>query len=161
MNKQETIADIIAEMRALSNSTSDGIIAINGRIVADRIGAAWKREKSTAEKSSAVGDRAKLREAVEKIAAMPVVDEECQCPECVRRRTVRDIARAALAAPPRNCDRFGGETEAMVAFLNEKWLVGVADLKDYPFCEWSHVMKAMYAKWLLAPSTEQKGGANE
>ena len=70
---------------------------------------------------------------------------------------ISGIAQSALAKPPRNCDRFGGETEAMVAFLNEKWLVGVADLKEYPFCEWSHVMKAMYAKWLLAPSTEQEG----
>ena len=40
----ETIADIIAEMRALSNPISDGIIAINGRIIADRFDAAHKRE---------------------------------------------------------------------------------------------------------------------
>ena len=54
-----------------------------------------------------------------------------------------------LSAPPRNCDRFDGETEAMIAFLNEKWLVGVADLKEYPFCEWLPVMKTRYAKWLM------------
>ena len=61
---------------------------------------------------SAVGNAAAMREALEKIVAMPVLDEECQCPECVRQRTVRDIARAALAAPLRNCDRFRMAEEA-------------------------------------------------
>ena len=41
---QETIADIIAEMRALSNPLKDGIIAINGRQIADRLDAARKRD---------------------------------------------------------------------------------------------------------------------
>lgn len=40
----ETHAEIVAEMRALSNSISDGIIAINGRQIADRFEAAYKRE---------------------------------------------------------------------------------------------------------------------
>lgn len=40
----ETIADIIAEMRALSNPISDGIIAIDGRVIADRLEAAYRRE---------------------------------------------------------------------------------------------------------------------
>ena len=68
-----------------------------------------------------------------------------------------DNARAALAATSRNCDRFGGETEAMVAFLNEEWLISVKDLKECPFYEWTPLMKERYAKWLLAPSMEQKG----
>ena len=71
------------------------------------------------------------------------------------RDEVISMARAALAKPPRNCDRFGGETEAMVAFLNTAWLVAVEDLKEYPFCEWSPVMKARYAKWLMT----KEGGA--
>jgi ribosomal protein S13 len=40
----ETITDIIAEIRALSNPISDGIIAINGRSIADRLEAALKRD---------------------------------------------------------------------------------------------------------------------
>ena len=46
MADNETIADIIAEIRALSNPISDGIIAINGRRIADRLEAACKRELS-------------------------------------------------------------------------------------------------------------------
>lgn len=49
MADNETVADIIAEMRALSNPISDSIIAINGRSIADRLEAAFKREKSEAE----------------------------------------------------------------------------------------------------------------
>lgn len=45
MADNETIADIIAEIRALSNPISDGIIAINGRSIADRLEAAWERER--------------------------------------------------------------------------------------------------------------------
>ena len=108
MNKQETIADILAEMRARWNSTSAGIIAINGRIVADRLEAAWKRKKATAEKSSAVGDCAKLREALKKVA-----ESSAEIMERVRYKDglafntanyIADVARTALAAPPRNCD---------------------------------------------------------
>lgn len=54
-NTHETIADIIAEIRALSNPLKDGIIAINGRQIADRLDAAHKRER---------GDCAKLRETI-------------------------------------------------------------------------------------------------
>lgn len=82
MADNETFADIIAEMRALSNPISDGIIAINGRSIADRLEAAWKREKAaieadalaagglveasrtTAKNSSAVGNAAAKQEAV-------------------------------------------------------------------------------------------------
>lgn len=45
MAEHETIADIIAEIRALSNPISDGIIAINGRSIADRLEVAHERER--------------------------------------------------------------------------------------------------------------------
>ena len=61
----------------------------------------------------------------------------------------------ALDHRPRNCDRFGGETEAMVAFLNEVWRISVKSLKDDPFDEWTPEMKARYAKWLM----EKEGAA--
>ena len=65
-----------------------------------------------------------------------------------------DNGKAALAAPPRTCDKFGGETEAMIAFLNEVWLISVKSLKDDPFDGWAPEMKARYAKWLM----EKEGG---
>ena len=44
MSENETIADIANEFRKLAASSSDGIIAVNGNVIADRIEAACKRE---------------------------------------------------------------------------------------------------------------------
>ena len=84
MSEHETITDIIAEMRALSNPISDGIIAINGRIIADRFDAAHKRES---------GNAAKLREALEEV----LDDYQDDC-------AISRMIHTALAAPARNCD---------------------------------------------------------
>lgn len=67
-------------------------------------------------------------------------------------------AEAALSTPPRNCDRFGGNEEAQVAFLKEEWLIDVDDLSNDPYNEWSGLMKGGYGRWLLAP--EKKGHTN-
>lgn len=94
MEKQETVADIIVEMRDLGKLDEKSVdkiprtlMALGLRTYADRLEAAFGREKAaieadalavggmvdasrkqkpTAENSSAVGDCAKLREAVEK-----------------------------------------------------------------------------------------------
>lgn len=94
MADNETIADIIAEMRALSNPISDGIIAINGKSIADRLEAAHWRER---------GDCAKLREA---LAPFPSLCEwlvenaaKLGIPDMVAKLRERGgNARAALAA---------------------------------------------------------------
>lgn len=56
---------------------------------------------ATSEKSSVVGDAAKLREALEEIFNLTnSLDENCG----VDPVEIRDIARAALAEPAKNCD---------------------------------------------------------
>ena len=47
--KREPIADIVAELRVLADSVSNGIVVIQGDKLADRIEAAWKREKAAIE----------------------------------------------------------------------------------------------------------------
>ena len=67
---------------------------------------------------------------------------------------------AALAEPPRNCDRFADETDAQIEFLNEVWLISVTKetaLERDRFENWTDEMKSAYAKWLLAPAKGQKG----
>lgn len=138
-NTNETITDIIAEMRALSYSTSDGIIAINGRSISDRLEVAWKREKATAEKSSTVGDTAKLREALlrcDAIAQLPEVRNEQSI------KDMRNIIKHALAAPPRNCDKYSHD-EALRIWSAEP----------------ENPMNGCFDVWLYAPATEQKGDA--
>lgn len=97
----ETVADIIAEMRALSNPISDGIIAINGRIIADRLESAHKRER---------GDCAKLREAALAIRADILKRRSENCWYATDSDILEKID-AALAAPPRNCDALSAQEQ--------------------------------------------------
>lgn len=61
--------------------------------------------------------------------------------------------RAALYEPPRNCDRFGDELDAQLAFLNEEWLISVdrdSMLEKDRFENWTDEMRSAYARWLMA-----------
>ena len=44
-SENETIADIVADFREMVHHTVDGIIAVKADVIADRIEAAWKRER--------------------------------------------------------------------------------------------------------------------
>ena len=135
--KQETTADIIDEIRRLSNAISDGIIAINGKVLASRLEAAWKREydilNSEREKSrlyglqehekvlelmaqlKAVGNAAAMREAVERVKEI-AIREWNAFRETAAMKEMHDICEVALSKPPRNCD-VGTEEEQCGRFL--------------------------------------------
>ena len=78
--KQETIADIVSEMRICdlcANDTSAQSMYINDFLTsyADRIEAAAKREReATREKSSQVGNAAKMREALSGLLEIVCID---------------------------------------------------------------------------------------
>lgn len=111
----ETIADIIAEMRGgpIPHHRRDQELL---RHYAERIEAAWNREKATIENSSAVGNAQKMREVVELLAQAILPPQEEYPAEYgggkvpdedgwlawIRQMQVR--ACDALSAPPRNCD---------------------------------------------------------
>ena len=100
-SKQETIEDIVADMRELAADIETGN-AVVGQTVwrnyADRIEVAWKREsEATTEKSSRVGNAAAMREALETISKCDTSKEE----DCY---TLYRVCEAALSALPRNCD---------------------------------------------------------
>ena len=146
MSEQKTLAEIIAEMRALSNPISDGVIAINGRSIADRLEAAHKRER---------GDCAKLREALENMVRAETygsMKRDDLCGLCLEKMFARckhdgtcwvDKAITALAAPPRNCDVYDSYGDAIRAFEDDENAEGYEDM----------------AEWLFAPATEKEGGA--
>jgi len=69
-------------------------------------GAAVSRESATAENSSAVGDCAKLREAMKRIVAASIVAKNANAPEWILQRMadIFAVATTALSALPRNCD---------------------------------------------------------
>ena len=113
--RQETRQDILTEMRKLAEfdeKSTDKIprslMGLGLRTYADRIEAADKRENVQ------IGCASAMREALDMIHdKVNSLDEECG----VDPVEIRDLARAALAKPPRNCDMFETEPEAKSAFI--------------------------------------------
>ena len=119
---------------------------------ASKNGAAVSREAATAEKSSAVGNCAKLREAMKRIVAASIVAKNANAPEWILQRMadIFAVATTALAAPPRNCDKYANYNDAMKAFevfVIEQGKLGL--INPYPGV----------LRWLFAPATEKEGGA--
>lgn len=153
MAEHETTADVIAEMRDLAEHRdwNNHTRQSNRERVsdfADRLEAALGRE---------LGDAAKLREAL--MYAEQVLDTAARN---VRGETGMVInsayseaarkCRAALAAPPRNCD------------IAQDWIHDLyvkfkppASVKREMSPEWVDAVMA-FCRWLVAPATEQKGG---
>ena len=128
--RQKTIADIVAWLRR-SRDGEKNYITLERDEIADCIEAAHKREiieavkpieanyeyaleqlaakdaeiKATREKSSHVGNAAKMREALEQIHELLSIGGNPDTAMCIRYEAAYQIAAEALSAPPRNCDR--------------------------------------------------------
>ena len=128
--RQETVADIVAEMRKEAFDRSDDasctIECAILRHYSDRIEAASKREReagaeaaqtcgeigemigrdATSEKSSAVGNAAEMREALNDAYSCAILNLlKTQNVEYVEIANALDKAKAVLAKQQRNCDR--------------------------------------------------------
>ena len=121
---QETIADIVAEVRARANAWPDPSLVQYDERLADRIEAAAKREREAGaeaaqvcgeigemigreairEKSSRVGNSAKMREALSDACYAMFNFLKTQNGGYEEMAKALDKAKAALAATPRNCD---------------------------------------------------------
>ena len=134
--RQETIADIVADIRAQNQGLPEGSYALSPLVcdllsLADRIEEAAKREcEATSEKSSQVGNVAAMREALRGLLEIVCVDckssyeidGKCvKCPRVV-------AAEAALSAPPRNCD------VGTVAEQNERFDKYCYDHRSHEIC---------------------------
>jgi hypothetical protein len=127
-SENETIADIVAEFREMVHQSVDGIIAVKADVIADRIEAAWKREMATAEKSSSVGGAAAMREALELLnqlfdSCVLGTHSEMTADEMDKVDELYFKTKAALAAPPRNCDvgTVEEQKERFERFCDEHW----------------------------------------
>ena len=189
----ETIADIIAEKRRraaeMEKTLGDQHSFVESlRNDADRLDAAYKREKAaieadalsagglveamrqkkaTAEKSSAVGDAAKLREAVIETQSTiaKCMDILNKIPDgCGYNVLIDDVAeelcdllekhiKAALAAPPRNCDIYLTEEAVDAATVTVRDCEACSRIDMEAPCVFCMV------RWLLAPAQEKEGGA--
>lgn len=152
MSEQETIADIIAEMRQRAKRP-DFVSQDVLKDFADELDAAHKRER---------GDSAKLREACEALVSDigGYSTDGLEVIWCrISGETIRK-ARAALAAPPRNCDRYATVDEAMDDFADEALIEEWNALKAGKDRDMLAVELFVFTKWLFALSTEQEGGNN-
>lgn len=135
-----------ASVRAILDEAADRIYG-----AADRIEAAAEREKAKGmskkmdENRAITGNAAAIREALEEIVAnIETRASAFDIFSIIDRKTFLD-AKAALAAPARNCDRFGGDEDKLIeACLNERGLLVTENFRD------------VFSDWLLAPA---KGGA--
>ena len=128
-NAQKTIADIIAEKRELAEKLRWGTpsldeieAAVNLEFDANRIEAAWKREKAECEalalsvggmveasRHKPGGNAAAMRKALEKIGAMETphnfqIERSDIVDACYDLTKAIKIAKAALSEPVKNCD---------------------------------------------------------
>ena len=126
----ETIADIVADIRAQNQGLPEDSYALSPLVCdllsfADRIEAAAKREReagaeaaqvcgeigemigreATREKSSRVGNAAKMRESLSDACYAMFNFLKTQNGGYGEMAKALDKAKAALAEPPRNCDR--------------------------------------------------------
>lgn len=140
----ETTADIIAEMRRIRVREFQDY--------ADRLEAAHKRER---------GDAAKLREALEfcvkGMCGFCRMDAEARgmTTECVNGCEALRKAKAALSAPPRNCDVPLVVDGPADNNADKAWLVFKQHNPDAYF-DVPGLLRCI--DWLLAPATEKEGG---
>lgn len=103
----------------------------------------------------------KMREALVKAQTALVI---CEWPDGTRMEGVAELLRqidAALAAPPRNCDKYATADEALKAqeqmFNNSNFANGECKL-GCPECDNPRV--GCKIAWLFAPATDKEGGNN-
>ena len=114
---QETIADIVAEMRKDIAEGTVGIWSDFGgeiaRSYADRIEAAYNfKREAVCENSSHVGNAAKMREALSDACYAMFNFLKTQNGGYEEMAKALDKAKATLAEPPRNCDVGTAEEQA-------------------------------------------------
>lgn len=175
--KQESLADIVAEMRQGMNPNGTAecqYLESDICTLTDRIEAAAKREREAVEADALTvggvveaerhkpGNAAAIREALEAINCIDTRRLKRLLCELVEadipdggqiNKTISavDKAKAALAAPARNCDRFGGDYK-MLHTAWWDWTCSPSGTNP------DGTVKLAFGEWLLAPAIK-KGGA--
>ena len=147
----DTVDGLLAEFRGYSAGMPPGYHVTMSwhdfRVMLNRLEAARRRELA------AGGNAAKLREALTD-AEKTLYDSSRSMygiPPHLHALLAR--IRAALSAPPRNCDRFATVDEARKAHEEYRgdYIMRASNKFDFP-------MK--FEAWLFAPATEKEGGNN-
>ena len=151
----DTIDGLLAEFRGYSYGMPPSYHVTMSwedfRRMLDRFDAAHKREvRDAVTDCNQFSDAAKLREALKLclrgMCGYCRTDAEARgmTTECVNGCEALLMAKAALAAPPRNCDKVKTSWDVL-----KKWHEGLDTVND--------IVRML--DWLLAPATEKEGGA--
>jgi len=172
MEKQETIANIIADMRkrffpyAKSDASDARYVAYLGyQEFPDRIEAAWKRERVEVRETAsttilkervpvAVGNAAAICEALVNISryadCATMRPNDAQTQEYIEQ--IRKWANAALKEPARNCDLYPEYGKALSVWTSTNIQVHPGRVGiGFP------TAKLVFSAWLLAKATTKKG----
>lgn len=127
IDEARTPAELAEWLRLWANGYEDGdaLDDNDARQIADAV-----------ERVCALCNAAAMREALKEIISA-TYDIDRGCPD------YRNIARAALAAPPRNCDRFATANDAVEGYI------AAHPHDDEPDA-------STYGSWLFAPAQEEK-----
>lgn len=90
---QETLADIVSEFREMVHQSVDGIIAVKANAIADRIEAAWRRERGAAWNEGydhAKRDFRPIADELERLRNTPVGNAAAKREDASIERLVRD-----------------------------------------------------------------------
>ena len=155
--KKETVADIVAEMRKYASDYYQRSVEWGGdkgnpgmfylqmaqaaKVFADRIEAAHRRDIEAYDlidfmspvgrvKPAPVGNGAKMREVLEQIRQKAIATIPGSSIQKRMLDKFRLLASAALAEPPRNCDRFNTLEDALAGWRE------VSPAESGPFDEW-------------------------
>ena len=151
--KQETIEDIVREMRSLgrldersTDKIPRSLQALGLRTYADRIDAAWKRERERGAEAAQIcgeigeaigrgssGNAAKMREALSDACYAMHNFLKTQYGGYEEMAKALDKAKAALSAPPRNCDIYDAESCRMAYHLHGDGLMTMQAFADWLF----------------------------
>ena len=174
--KRETLADIVRKKRSMAAEIRANLSTVPVRREdqlleadsldreADRIEAAWRREREKAEAEADAlsvggiveaarhkpdGNATAMREALRKIRKIA----DTNINECVGDYSdvrVIEIADAALSEPARNCDLYATYAEAADAHKEyaTAYIMRASNKFDFPM---------EFDEWLFAPAAERKG----
>lgn len=172
--KPET--DVMTEMRKIVQKMREAFEAI---IAIEGYGAPWIEAKTIAQKALEIAlpdlsydknakflnNAARLREALERLRTWALMDlnenaigmEETNYEKLVE--GIIEVANAALAAPPRNCDLYATAEEATAAFARmcaARGTVGAVACVDCPYSGKGRMSRCR-TNWLFAPAAQEGG----
>ena len=136
---QESISDIVTEMREFSDTDSQTI----GRdVLRKRIQDFASRIEQSVTDCNRIGNFAKILEALEQIHELLGIGGMPDTAMCIRYEAAYQIAKEALSTKPRNCDKYT---------LEEAFRKYGSPTKGHP---WEEIEWIDFCEWLFA---ETKG----